>query len=811
MRRKTSQVSARVTLLVVLALAGAAQSQQALIEKTAQCPTLTRYAPPASDAWGQFPNKPGSAFVTGCANTTSGNPNCTIQNPLTPQQSVNCAIVPAGLKAQIVASELTPGPVGASPMAYLMHFTFDERGRAWVIDTRDYPNTHNDAGTTWTNPPTGNARLTGGKSRILILEDRNGDGAIDTFKVFYTGLAVPTSIEIVKNGVIATVPPYVVYLPKHATLPDTSGTPQIVVSGLGSDNATFDTHFQNNSLTRGLDNFIYGHQGSTGCTTGGAIVGGNAGVSCGGGNIWRFKALAVGSDTNVFQIHSNNGPSNSHGIGQMEDGQWFKSGATVSTHSSHQVRHGAAAQNILNTANIPYNNTANTHADHIFYPATRDFYSWEGSATHDRNGFHASQTSAVSGHDFYTARLLPRKYWNRFGFTCEGMTHLCNQDSLVLNGSSWTPIRLPGPVRSNIFASTDAWSAPLKVRTGPEGALWVNDWYNYLFLHNPATPATNGAWNNQLRAKTRTRLYRIVPADGVVETVLNLTNATEADLVQTLFNRNFVWRLHAQRLLVERGYTESLGNLLDTILTKHRSVDEVGIDGPVLHALWTLHGLKRFTVDSARWNPKLRTLMLHPAWTVRRNVMLALPPTGASYTSLREQCAVNDEHAHVRVQALQTLTTIPVSGELIQSVDGLRTGDTHIGAAYTAAGSGKVTSVAGSARPTTCPAYLDTTAYSVGMPVGIAKGARNLAAFKSVGFDLRESGFRLRAGASLASGELVVSDLRGRAVFRSSYNRALRTWSREEASGLSHPFYVYTFKGVDGRSFGGRIALHPMF
>src|SRR5690606_437722 len=116
-------------------------------------------------------------------------------------------------------------------------------------------------------------------------------------------------------------------------------------------------------------------------------------------------------------------------------------------------------------------------------------------------------------------------------------------------------------------------------------------------------------------------------------------------------------------------------------------------------------GLQRFTLDSARWNPKLKNLMLHPAWTVRRNVMLALPPTAASYAAMREQCAVNDVHPMVRLQAFRALAAIPASGEVIQSASGLRS-DTHLTNAYNAAGASKVTSVAGSERPANCPAYL---------------------------------------------------------------------------------------------------------
>jgi hypothetical protein len=294
--------------------------------------------------------------------------------------------------------------------------------------------------------------------------------------------------------------------------------------------------------------------------------------------------------------------------------------------------------------------------------------------------------------------------------------------------------------------------------------------------------------------------------------VLNLSNASVPQLVATFWNTNFIWRRHAQRLLIEQGYSAQLGDLLDSVLTLHRTVDAVGIDGPVLHALWTLEGLGRFKVDSARWNPKLRNLLLHPAWTVRRNVTLAMPGTGASYESIREMCAVNDVHAMVRIQALANLTRMPASGTLIESLSGLRS-DTHITSAYTAAGTSKVTSATGSARPGTCPAYLDTSAALAGFPSGVSNlnpGADYaLRAHKDIRFNLFGRGFELdaTAAANLPSGELVVTDLRGRTVFRSTWNQANGSWSQAAARNMTQPFYFYAFRGTDGTSFSGRIQM----
>lgn len=811
--------------LAALAITGVATAQQPLLEKNGPCGTLPRTNTYNGHSVANFAS-PGWNGSTGGQPPQALKDLGAIQAPLDPQASINCVVVPTGMKAQIVATENVPGPVPGLPsLAYFLYFTFDEKGRVWAIDSRDYPYTHDTTGNGvptmpgWNCPScqSSNADNFGlptdrlaGKSRIVILEDTDGNGSLDRYKVFYTGLALPTSIEHVKNGVIVTVPPNIYYIQKSATNPDTAatGTPTIVVNNMGSSSQNYDTHGQPNSLTRGLDNWIYGHTGYNGC--GGSNVNitgpGSRSGNCGGGNSYRFKHTSIGSDTSRFEVRSG-GASNAHGIGQMEDGQIFKSGATGSQHALHDVRPGTNARDIRDANG----GTGNTSVGRLF-SLTRDRYMWEGNNLESNVipagplNYVSTGISAVSGADFYTARLFPQQYWSRRGFACEGMSGMCNQDSLVEHGSTWRSVRLPPPANNpNIFASTDAWTAPLKVRTGPEGGLWVLDWYNYLFLHNPAGPATNAAWRNPLRGKSRVRLYRVIPTEGQLDPVLNLENASEAQLVGTFYNPNFLWRLHAQRLLIERGYTETLGNLIDSIITKRRQPDAVGIDGPVLHAMWTLHGLKQFEANPTRWNPKLKDLLLHPAVSVRRNVPLVMPATEASYASLRENCAVNDANAQVRLQVFEALARIPAAGAVIESMDGLRTEPSsmnYLSTAFSDAGSSKVVSVSGSARPTTCPAYKDTASYGT----SIATPARQQQRVR-LGFDVRAQGFGLKAAQDLPSGELVVSDLRGRTVFRSTYNKSKGQWSNASASNMPHPFYFYSFKGADGTKFNGRISL----
>ena len=94
------------------------------------------------------------------------------QLPLSPEESAKLIQVPAGFDLQLFASE----PDIINPIA----MNWDEKGRLWVIETVDYPNTvRNDKGT--------------GDDRIKICEDTDGDGKADTFTVFAENLNIPTS------------------------------------------------------------------------------------------------------------------------------------------------------------------------------------------------------------------------------------------------------------------------------------------------------------------------------------------------------------------------------------------------------------------------------------------------------------------------------------------------------------------------------------------------------------------------------------------------------------------------------------------
>jgi hypothetical protein len=203
--------------------------------------------------------------------------------------------------------------------------------------------------------------------------------------------------------------------------------------------------------------------------------------------------------------------------------------------------------------------------------------------------------TAAAGHNFYTARAFPREYWNRVAFVNEPTGHVVHRAVIERRGSGFTETD-----GWNVAASDDEWFAPVHAEVGPDGALWLLDFYDFIIQHNP-TPAgpiaqgyqyLNGrgnAYESPLREQRRGRVYRIVWKGATPYTPLSLSVSEPMGLTAALRHDNMFWRLTAQRLLVERGQTDVVPQLITIV--DDRAVDAIGLNSPAVHALWTLHGL----------------------------------------------------------------------------------------------------------------------------------------------------------------------------------------------------------------------------
>jgi putative membrane-bound dehydrogenase-like protein len=677
------------------------------------CPELKRAPMPSPP---RFQNNPNDITIKQFPNT--------MQVPLPPEQSVNCARTPPEFKVEQWASEADSGHIKA-----VQGFAFDERGRVWAVETFDYPNTVTDP--------------FAGHDRVVILEDTDGDRVVDKQTVFVSGLNIPQGIEIVPQGVVVAMAPHLVlFEDKNGDDKADSPTGKILYTGF-KKNDPGDTHGGVTHLKYGLDGWLYGVDGYNG-----GNVKSVGFTQC----LWRAKL-----DGTRFEVLGKLG-NNSAGIGIGEDGEVFGSSAN-NDHTFHVAIPGPDALPGISAYGQSYK------------PITKDVCQgdWFGNFT------------AASNHEIYTARLFPKEYWNRAALVCEGTGHLVNVDFLKRKGSTWEATRIDAS--PNLFASTDAWTAPVQAKVGPDGAVWVLDWYNYLFLHNGEAPEGAGhAYISDLRTKTGCRIYRVVPKDGKVDALPDLPHATTAQLAAALGHSNMFWRSTAQKLLLRKAYTADEKAALETLLLrnlKSRAKDDVDNDPLYVHSLWTAQNLGLFEAAPARWDSVLKAGLLHPAAGARMNVLKAMPPTAASSAAIKEQGRVNDPDAHVRIQALLALANNPNKQTGVSLWADYRNLDTASKAAFLKSG------VAESA---TLPPVKTLD------PIVALGRTTTPAPDRGLRFALAEDGgWEPRPDGRLEAGTLWYLDARGRVLGRQDYDG--ERWTPRPASARGALLYAYRTRG----------------
>ncbi len=359
--------------------------------------------------------------------------------------------------------------------------------------------------------------------------------------------------------------------------------------------------------------------------------------------LYRFRP--DGTDFEVLTSTSNN----TWGLGINEAGDVFASTANdehsvflgIPNRYFERVRgwHGAGSAGI---------------ADHKeYHPIADDVrqMDWHGGFT------------AATGHELYTARVYPREYWNRAALVCEPTGHLVHVDWLAPQGSSFA-----AHDGFNLFASTDPWSAPVAAQVGPDGAVWILDWYNYVVQHNP-TPhgfetGPGNAYETPLRDRVHGRVYRVVPSHGTKHESPRLDRDDTAGLLAALANDNMFWRLQAQRLLVERGRADVVPQLVNLVTSTERTP-------AVLHSIWALAGLRDAGAIAREPDPfaQLGPVALKgndPA--VRRAALELLPRTAESAALILGTGCLDDPQARVRLAALLALAEMPPSAAVAERI-----------------------------------------------------------------------------------------------------------------------------------------------
>jgi putative membrane-bound dehydrogenase-like protein len=554
-----------------------------------------------TEAWGEFSGRQGMYGTTelwGLAQQEGRDAKF-----LNPEEAVEAMTVKAGYKVNVWASE----PMMTQPMA----FCWDDKGRLWVAENRDYESR-------------GHGFSNAGDSRILILEDTNGDGVADSQKVFLEGIAFPAAIAVGFDGLYLGAPPHLLFVPDKdgddkADLEDI----EILLTGWGIR----DRHETLNSLHWGPDGWLYGLQGFA---TPSKIrkPAGDAklyyhqdafpedlleaeGVDINGG-VWRYHPVK-----DRFEVVAH-GFSNPWGIDYDAKGQLFMT-ACVIPHLWHVIPGGI------------YHRQGGQHFNPYVYEDIKTI------ADH-------SHRSAHGGARVYQSDAFPKEEHGRI-FMANIHEHAVLSDILVPKGSGYQ-----GKHGDDFLLANNAQWVGFSMEIGPDGGLYVLDWHDADIC------------GQEVLNKETGRIFRIMPEKSIAKDFegryTDLNQMGDLQLVALQKSESDWHARRARGILQKRAYHKELDPkthpALKEIFSKEKSTDLR------LKAMWALHQTQGFTTNElvkslSDKDPYVR------AWSIQLLCEDADPPA-AALTQFRKM-AQNDPSPVVRLYLASALQRIPLADQ----------------------------------------------------------------------------------------------------------------------------------------------------
>ena len=543
-----------------------------------------------------------------------------MQESLSPSESNKLTSVPADFEIKLFAAE----PDITNPIA----MAWDERGRLWVVESVDYPNTFKETD--------GAAN-----DRIKICEDTNGDGKADKFTVFADKLNIPTSMVFSNGGIIVSMAPDFLFM-KDTNGDDVADVREVIMTGWGKN----DTHAGPSNLQYGFDNKIWGVNGYSGFK--GTINGKKMSFPQG---VYHFKP--DGKDFAFLGGSSNN----TWGLGVTEDNNVFLSTAN-NTHSAYYSMPAQFMQRTIADEQLAVQSVQKIDGHYDAHSVTPNLRQVDVVG-----GF-----TSAAGHHFYTARNFPKEYWNKVAFVTEPTIRLVHKALIERDGAGFKE-----KDGWNFMASSDEWFGPVQAEVGPDGAVWIADWYNFIIQHNVFVPAQSpaefiipfkeqphgpgNAFSSPMRDLSHGRVYRVIYKNGKTTSGIKLSKDDLPGLLAALENDNMFWRMTAQRLIVESKKLSVVPGLYKIIA--NQKVDEVGLNSPAVHALWTLHGLGVLDGSNAEALTQVTKALSHPAAGVRKAAASVLPKNGQSFGALRN--SMNDPDLNTRLAVFVSIVELPAS------------------------------------------------------------------------------------------------------------------------------------------------------
>lgn len=419
--------------------------------------------------------------------------------PMSPAEARASIRLPEGFRATLFAAE----PDVRQPVA----FTFDHRGRLWVVECYSYPE--------WK-----------AHDRVLIFEDTDGDGVHDRRRVFWDRGRNLAGIEVGFGGVWLCSAPHLLFVPDRDGDDVPDGEPEILLDGWNVDRAH---HNIVNGLAWGPDGWLYGLQG----ILAESLVGppgtpddARVAMNCG---VWRYHPTA-----RLFEVVAH-GTTNPWGLDWNAVGEAFFTNCVIG-HLFHLVP-GARYQRM-------FGRDFNPHAYELI-DAISDHYHWAGGHWTSSRGGEGAHGEAGGGHAHsgcmvYLGDNWPDELRGKL-FTSNIHGRRLNQDALEPRGSGYV-----GRHDRDMMFVGDPWFRGITVKYGPDGGVYVSDWSDLGECHD-----ADGVH------RTSGRIYKVVYERGGARprgtdaATVGLATADPMELVERQAHPNEWHVRHARRRLAE--------------------------------------------------------------------------------------------------------------------------------------------------------------------------------------------------------------------------------------------------------------------
>ena len=468
---------------------------------------------------------------------------------LPPEKAAAAMTVPDGFHVTLFAGE----PDVHQPIG----FCLDDRGRLWVAEAFAYPRR-----LPFPGPLLPEAEKEKG-DRILVFEDTDGDGKFDKKTTFIEGLNLVSGLEVGFGGVWVGAAPYLMFIPDRNRDDVPDGPPEILLDGWGME----DTHETLNSFIWGPDGWLYGCHGVfTHSKVGKPGTPADKRVRINAG-IWRYHPTR-----HTFEVFAE-GTSNPWGLDYNDAGDFFIE-ACVIPHCFHIVQGGRYQRQAGSHFN-PYTYAdIQTIADHLHWQGANP---WAGNNKSDSlGGGHAH-----CGLMCYLGGTWPKEYRGQL-FMGNIHGRRINVDVLKPKGSGYVASH-----GKDFLLANDAWARFINLKYGPDGNVYLIDWYDKQACHRPEPEV----WD-----RTNGRIYKVTYRGTKPVVGIDLQKCSDEELVNYQLHENDWYVRHARRILQERSEAYSrdaersgkVRTALEEIATKHP--DETRR----LRALWALHVTGRF-------------------------------------------------------------------------------------------------------------------------------------------------------------------------------------------------------------------------